>query len=61
MRIDSCRKRGTELEVNKKCEICRNTLQFFCHKCGNITDEQIHSVCYVVNMNHSFSQTVQAS
>ena len=52
MRIDSCRKCGTELEINKKCDMCRDAIQFFCHNCGNITDEQIHSICYLVNMNH---------
>ena len=52
MRIDSCRKCGTELEVEKKCDICRDAIQFFCHSCGNIADEQIHSICNLVNMNH---------
>jgi len=53
MRIDSCRKCGTELEINKKYDICRDAIQFFCHNCGNITDEQIHSICYLVNMNYT--------
>ena len=51
MRIDSCRKCGTELEVEKKCDVCRDAIQFFCHNCGNIVDEQIHSICNLVNMN----------
>ena len=53
MRIDSCRKCGTELEVQKKCDVCRDTIQFFCRNCGNTADEQIHSVCYLVNMNYN--------
>ncbi len=53
MKIDSCRKCGTELEVEKKCKVCNDEIQFFCHKCGNVTDEQIHSVCYLVTMNHN--------
>ncbi|WP_299293066.1 hypothetical protein [Nitrosopumilus sp.] len=56
MRIDSCRKCGMELEVHKKCEVCGDAIQFFCHKCGNISDEQIHSVCYLVNMNRNLLQ-----
>ena len=52
MRLDSCRKCGTELEVEKKCDVCRDAIQFFCHHCGHVTDEQIHSVCYLVSMNH---------
>ncbi|WP_299290078.1 hypothetical protein [Nitrosopumilus sp.] len=57
MRIDSCRKCGMELETNKKCEVCNDAIQFLCHKCGNVTDEQIHSVCYLVNMNRILLQT----
>ena len=58
MRIDSCRKCGAELEVNKKCDICRNANQFFCHTCGLVTDEQIHSNCYLVNFNYNLVHAV---
>ena len=60
MRIDSCRKCGIELEVEKKCDVCRDAVQFFCHSCGTITDEQIHSVCYLVNMNRNLLKTSAA-
>ena len=57
MRIDSCRKRGTELKASKKCEMCKDAIQFFCHKCGSIPDEQIHSICHLVNMNRNLLKT----
>ena len=52
MRIDSCRKCGTELEVESKCEICKSPDQFFCHGCGNITDKQIHFLCNMVHLDY---------
>ena len=52
MRIELCRKCGTELEVEKKCGVCREPIQFSCHNCGHVTDEQVHSECYLVSMNH---------
>lgn len=48
MRIDSCRKCGGVQEVNKKCDICNKAKEFFCHNCGNIT-EQIHSQCMLID------------
>lgn len=48
MRIESCRKCGEILEVNKKCNICKKENEFFCHKCGFITVEQIHSQCMLI-------------
>lgn len=47
MRIDSCRKCGTELEMYKICSVCDQPIQFHCRKCDLETDEQIHtdSVC----------------
>jgi len=49
MRIDSCRKCGETLEVNKKCSVCKKENEFFCHKCGFITVEQIHSQCMLID------------
>ena len=49
MRIDSCRKCGETLEVNKKCNICKKENEFFCHKCGFITNEQIHAQCMLID------------
>lgn len=49
MRIDSCRKCGETLEVNKKCNICKKDNEFFCHKCGFITVEQIHVQCMLID------------
>ena len=53
MRIDSCRKCGKELEVSKKCDVCKKENQFFCHKCGYLTIEQIHAECLVAKLEHS--------
>jgi len=57
MKDESCRHCGAELEVNKKCEFCNNPVQFFCHACGGITDEQIHSQCMLENNEKSFAVT----
>ena len=54
MRIDLCRKCGTCLEVNKKYQECREPDQFFCHKCGNVTEEQIHSHCMGKEYSYTF-------
>ena len=56
MRIDSCRKCGVELEVNKKCNICKEANQFFCHNCGHITEEQIHLICSLVSLDYNILQ-----
>jgi len=53
MRMDSCRKCGIELEENKKCDICGKVNQFYCHNCGKISEEQIHSECYLISSNYS--------
>ena len=53
MRIDLCRKCGIELEENKKCDVCGKVNQLFCHNCGNISEEQIHSECYLIKSNYN--------
>ena len=45
MRIDCCRKCGTELELEKKCFTCNKPIAFRCKTCKSITDEQIHFDC----------------
>ena len=52
MRIDSCRKCGIELEINKKCYVCNKPNQFFCHSCSNVTEEQIHLQCMIIESNY---------
>jgi len=53
MRIDSCRKCGIELEENKKCDVCGKVNQLFCHNCGSISEEQIHSECHLTKSNYN--------
>ncbi len=60
MRLDSCRKCGTELGVEKKCDICRDESQFFCRTCSAVTDEQIHTICRIVSLDQNLSQTTIA-
>ena len=60
MRIDSCRKCGTELEVNKRCDVCGEASQFFCHSCSHVTDEQIHATCMVIRLEHSLPEATAA-
>jgi hypothetical protein len=52
MRIDSCRKCGIELDAKQKCSICKNPIKFSCKKCNFESEEQIHSLCRLVDMNH---------
>ena len=53
MRFDSCKKCGTELEINKTCNVCQQPNQFFCHNCGNVTEEQIHFQCMMISFDYS--------
>lgn len=59
MRLDGCRKCGTKLEVNKKCNICRDPNEFFCHRCGNVTDKQIHSQCMLIDFSYRLLVPIQ--
>ncbi len=52
MRVDSCRKCGDRLEINKKCTICSSAIKFCCKKCNFESEEQIHSLCRLVDMNN---------
>ena len=58
MRIDSCRKCGTELQINKKCDVCKNVNQFYCDNCEHITDEQIHARCYLERLDYNLLKTI---
>lgn len=51
MKIESCRACGTELEVKKKCDICSQANQFFCHNCGYEGEEQIHFQCIMMSFD----------
>jgi len=53
MKSSSCRMCGEELEVKKKCDICNQANQFFCHSCGHVTEEQIHNQCTMVSFGHT--------
>ena len=61
MRFDSCRKCGKELEVSKRCDVCKKENQFFCHSCGYLTIEQIHADCLVVKLQQSIPKSSIAS
>jgi len=51
MKIESCRTCGAELEVKKKCDICSQANQFFCHNCGYEGEEQIHFRCIMMSFD----------
>ncbi len=53
MKSDSCRICGETLEVKKKCDICNQANQFFCHSCGHETEEQIHNQCILASFSHT--------
>ena len=52
MRNDSCRKCGGMLEAKKKCNVCNKANEFFCHRCGNTTIEQIHLQCMLIDFSY---------
>ena len=52
MRIDKCRKCGMDVEVRRTCQICLEPIKFTCKKCHVETDERIHSVCTLLDMNY---------
>ena len=53
MQVELCRQCGNELEVNKKCDVCSNPNQLYCHECGYVSDEQIHSQCMMISMDYT--------
>jgi len=53
MKQESCRRCGKELEVNKKCDICSEVNQFYCHGCGHASDEQVHFQCMMISLDHT--------
>ncbi len=53
MKQDSCRKCGEALEVKTTCNICSQANQFSCHKCGYVTEEQIHFQCTMISFDHA--------
>jgi predicted amidophosphoribosyltransferase len=57
MKLDSCRQCGKEMEINKKCNICSEANQFFCHGCGYVSDEQIHFQCMMISFDHALLET----
>ncbi|AFS82217.1 hypothetical protein [Candidatus Nitrosopumilus sediminis] len=53
MRVDSCRKCGMELTIKQECSICNEPNKFNCKECYFEPEEQIHSLCRLVDMNHN--------
>ena len=60
MRVDSCRKCGTGLEVSKKCDVCKEATQFYCHNCSNVSDKHIHAKCDLASQDQSLPNTTIA-
>ena len=58
MRLDSCRRCGTELEINKRCNACSKPNQFFCHRCGHVTNEQIHFTCNLKSLDYKMLRPI---
>ena len=52
MRLESCRKCGAELEAIQNCSVCKKSIKFECKNCKTELDEQIHSICRLVDMNY---------
>jgi len=51
MKIESCRRCGSELKATKSCSVCSQPTRFTCTSCHWETEEQIHSKCSVVLAN----------
>ena len=60
MRFDSCRKCGAELEVEKKCKICREVNLFSCPICNYVADEQIHVACSLTILDQNLPKAIVA-
>lgn len=56
MKIESCRRCGNELEVNSKCDVCKQPDKFFCHSCGNVTEKQFHQQCMLIELDYKLLQ-----
>jgi hypothetical protein len=52
MRMDSCRKCGFILDIKQKCSICTEPIKCSCKNCNFETDEQMHSICRLVDVNY---------
>ena len=49
----------SSFRVNKKCNICKEPNDFFCHRCGNVTDKQIHSQCMLIDFSYRLLVPIQ--
>ena len=54
MRKESCRKCGNELKIKQSCSICKFPNKFTCKNCRFETDEQIHSICKILDTSNRF-------
>ena len=52
MRVDSCRKCGVELTIKQECSMCNEPIKFNCKRCHFESEERIHSLCRLIDMNH---------
>ena len=57
MRNESCRKCGAELEIKKKCSVCKEGIACICKECHFETDEQIHLQCNLMDMDYKLLDT----
>lgn len=59
MRIDSCRKCGSDLEISQNCSICSEGIKFSCKNCHAHTDERFHLTCTIISFDYNLlKQTV---
>ncbi len=56
MRIDSCRKCGTDLKVDQSCSVCNEPTTFKCENCNIETDMQYHIQCMLVDFDYKLLQ-----
>ena len=60
MKIESCRKCGTELEIKQNCSYCSSPTQFHCKKCDIDTEMQIHLNCFQSSFEKEILQVQEA-
>ena len=51
MEHKTCKACNSNLEVEKRCKLCEEPTQLFCHTCGVVTEKIMHPACMVIDVN----------
>ncbi len=53
MRIDLCRRCGSEMGVSVRCDICHGANEFLCSECGAASQKQVHLPCILISLHYA--------